>query len=236
MAGFVDLHCHWVSGIDDGARTPELGLMMLSRLKQAGFEVVMATPHMRPGLFDNDKRALERAYAAMLPHLEQSSKPLPRVHLASEHFFDDVVYRRILQGEGLAYPGGRAVLVEFGTHWPLQVEHRLADVERAGFTPVLAHPERYGAVWKDPQCLEPLLDLGVHLLLDVAALIGKYGRTVQHVAERLLADDLYEAACSDAHRPEDVDDVVIALGRLGAKEANRLLAEGPRVILGEGPI
>src|SRR5579862_9514452 len=60
MAGFIDLHCHWVAAIDDGARTFEQGLDMLRRLQSAGFAKVVATPHMRPGMFDNDKAMLER--------------------------------------------------------------------------------------------------------------------------------------------------------------------------------
>jgi protein-tyrosine phosphatase len=103
--------------------------------------------------------------------------------------------------------------------------------------PVLAHPERYEPVWKDDRCLDPLLDAGAHLLLDVCALVGKYGRAPQRAAEKLLEDDAYEAACSDAHKPRDVEDVVRAIARLeqlaGAEEARRLLSEGPRGILGE---
>ena len=48
MRGFVDLHCHWIAGIDDGAKTPEDGLAMLRGLREAGFDTVVATPHMRP--------------------------------------------------------------------------------------------------------------------------------------------------------------------------------------------
>jgi protein-tyrosine phosphatase len=214
---------------------------MLHALHQAGFDVVMATPHMRPGMFDNDRAALERAFASMQPTLAEARVSLPTVHLASEHFFDDVVFGRLVRGEALPYPGSRAVLVEVGQGaFPMRLQHRFFDVRRAGLVPVLAHPERYDPVWKDDGCLDPLLDAGAHLLLDVCALVGKYGRAPQKAAEKLLEEDAYEAACSDAHRPRDVDEVVKAIDRLeelvGAFEAKRLLSEGPRRILGEsGP-
>ena len=236
MRGFVDLHCHWVAAIDDGAKTPDDGLAMLCALRAAGFDEVVATPHMRPGMFDNDRPGLERAFAAMQPILQGSAGKVPTVHLASEHFFDDVVFGRIVRGEALPYPGGKAVLVEVGQGaFPMRLQHRFFDVRRAGLTPVLAHPERYEPVWKDDACLEPLLDAGAHLLLDVCALVGKYGRAPQRAAEKLLEDEAYEAACSDAHKPRDVDDVVKAIARLeglvGVEEAGRLLREGPRRIL-----
>ena len=236
VRGFVDLHCHWVAAIDDGARTPDEGLAMLHGLHEAGFDVVVATPHMRPGMFDNDRPGLERAFTAMQPNLSAARVSLPTVHLASEHFFDDVVFGRLVRGEALPYPGGRCILVELGQGpFPLRLPHRFFDVRRAGLVPVLAHPERYDPVWKDDTCLDPLLDAGAHLLLDVCALVGKYGRAPQRAAEKLLEDDAYEAACSDAHKPRDVEIVVQAIERLealvGAEEAERLLSDGPRGIL-----
>ncbi len=261
MRGFVDLHCHWVAAIDDGARTIEDGLAMLRGLHQAGFDTVVATPHMRPGMFDNDRASIERAFAAMKPALSAAGA-LPSVHLGSEHFFDDVVYGRLLRGEAVPYPrlagaavpplsgdaspesspagpasAHRPVLIEFGpAAFPVRVQHRLFDLRRAGLVPVLAHPERYEPVWRDDACLDALLDAGAHLLLDVCSLVGKYGRAPQRAAEKLLEEDAYEAACSDAHRPGDVEVVVRSIERLeelvGDAEARRLLADGPRGMLG----
>jgi protein-tyrosine phosphatase len=240
VRGFIDLHCHWIAAIDDGARTTDESLAMLRGLRDAGFDRVVATPHMRPGMFDNDRAALQAAFEAMRPVVTgPTAGKLPVVHLASEHFFDDVVFGRLVRGEALPYPGGKCVLVEVGQGaFPARLQHRFFDVKRAGLTPVLAHPERYEPVWKDDACLDPLLDAGAHLLLDVCALVGKYGRAPQRAAEKLLEDDAYEAACSDAHKPRDVEDVVRAIERLeqmvGKPEALRLLSEGPLGILGQG--
>ena len=256
MRGFVDLHCHWIAAIDDGVKTPEEGIDLLRKLRGAGFDLVVATPHMRPGMFDNDRRALELAFAAMCPRLVGHAD-LPDVHLSSEHFLDDIVFARLLKGQGLPYPDlgsippdppavapppngprrARRVLVELSPQgFPPQLQHRFFDLGRAGLRPVLAHPERYQPVWKDDTCLDPLLDAGACLLLDVCALVGKYGRAARKAAEKLLDDEAYEAACSDAHRPSDVETVAEAIvvleKRVGAEETERLLRHGPRRILG----
>jgi protein-tyrosine phosphatase len=267
MRGLIDLHCHWVASIDDGARSVADGIAMLRGLHAAGFEHVMATPHMRPGMFDNDRATLERAFATMLPAIADArarGEALPEVHLASEHWFDDVVFERLKRGQALPYPSltsfepriaetprtaedadaertksekPRAVLIEFPPQsFPASVQARLFDLKRAKLTVVLAHPERYQPVWKDDACLDPLLDAGAHLLLDVCSLIGKYGRLAQRASEKLLEEEAYEAACSDAHKPDDVESVVRAIERLeslcGREEAERLLREGPRRIVG----
>ena len=235
MAGFIDLHCHWVAGIDDGATSIDAASKMLTGLGQLGFERVFATPHMRPGLFDNRAADLTAAFERTQAALGQAGS-LPSRELSSEHFFDDVVFRRLRSGEGLPYPGGAAVLLEFyESNFPTRVDQLLCELRRDGLTPVIAHPERYQAIWERPETLERLLDLGAVALLDVAALVGKYGARPRRSAELLLERGLYHAACSDAHRPEDVAEVgrgmAVVRERYGEAELTALFFDGPLEIL-----
>ena len=242
MSGYIDLHSHWLPDIDDGVQTIDEGLALLERLARAGFSVVVATPHMRPGMFDNDRAALVEAFQRILP--EVTARPdLPKVLLSSEHHFEETVYGRLMRGEGIPYPslsgqpGKPAVLIEFAqASFPSRAQARMFDLSRAGLRPVLAHPERYRPVWTDDACLDPLIEAGVCMLLDMCSVVGKYGRASQEAAEKLLEEGVYEAACSDAHRPADVDDVEKALQRLvqlvGKEETDRLLRDGPQGILG----
>lgn len=235
MRGYIDLHSHWVAGVDDGARSPSDGLALLRALFSAGFSKVIATPHMRPGMFNNTRDALVSAYE-MTKKTLPAEEGLPEVALASEHFFDDVVLGRLLAGEGLPYPGERAVLVEFSpSRFPAHVAHRFFDLMRRRLRPVVAHPERYEPVWDDIASLDPLAEAGAVLLLDVAALVGRYGRTPRRAAERLLDKGYYYAACSDAHSVSDADAAAEGIGALvslvGREEADFLLIEGPRRIL-----
>jgi protein-tyrosine phosphatase len=235
MTGYVDLHSHWVPGIDDGARSPEEGLELLRRLRAAGFEHVVATPHMRPGMFPNDRPTIEAAYGAMAARVAVESG-MPSVGLGSEHYLDDEVFARLVRGEGIAYPGGHAILVELHAEiFPVHLAERMRDLVRAGLRPVLAHPERYRKVWAEASVLDDLLGVGALLLLDVASLAGKYGSKPQKSAEELLREGYYYAACSDAHRPDDVEAVVAGIERLrrlaGREDAAYLLSEGPRSIL-----
>ena len=236
MSGFVDLHCHWVARIDDGAPTEEESLAMLRALRRAGFDTVVATPHMRIGMFDNRREDLIAAFERMQPTLASATDPLPEVALASEHYFDDVIHTRLLSGEALPYPGGRAVLLEFyGVDFPAVLVERLFDLVRRGIRPVIAHPERYRCLWRSPEILERLVDAGLGTLLDAAALVGKYGREPQRAAEVLLERGLYHAACSDAHRATDVADVARSIERVralyGDDEVDFLFREGPTALL-----
>jgi protein-tyrosine phosphatase len=235
MRGFIDLHSHWVAGVDDGAKNFADSAALLTALRAIGFDTVIATPHMRPGMFDNTREHLSAAYEATCAAL-RGAPDLPALGLSSEHFFDDVVYQRLLEGRALPYPGGHAALVEFPSRsFPVRVSHRFFDLRRRRIRPVLAHPERYEPVFHDRTLLDPLVDGGALLLLDVAALVGKYGRAPRRAAEELLDEGYYYAACSDAHHAKDVGDVekgIAALfARVGPEEATFLMADGPRSIL-----
>jgi protein-tyrosine phosphatase len=240
MTGFIDLHCHYVPGLDDGANSSEDGLAMLRGLAGLGFSRVLATPHTRPGMFDNTRDSIRAAFAQFTAGLSGHAG-LPELALSSEHYFDEIVFQRLLDGQALPYPGERAVLLEFyGSDFPPMVQHRLLDLRARGLLPVIAHPERYQCMWRSPETLERMVDSGVAALLDVAALVGKYGRKTQDCAEELLERGLYHAACSDAHRPTDIAEVARGIERVrelyGDEEVTFLLREGPQSLLaGEQP-
>jgi len=244
MRGYIDLHSHWVAGIDDGAKTTADSLALVRGLFEAGFSTVVGTPHMRPGMFDNTAETLRNAYdrtrAALPP-----GPGLPELHLASEHFFDHVVFERLVSDDALPYPtlgdpaataGRRCALIEFPTsRFPANLTHRIFDMMRKKIRPVIAHPERYEPVWDDPSVLDPLLDAGAILQLDVAALMGRYGRTPRRTAEALLGEGYYHVASSDAHSGKDVaavrEGIAMLFALAGREEAEFLLIEGPRQIL-----
>ncbi|HYP88276.1 MAG TPA: CpsB/CapC family capsule biosynthesis tyrosine phosphatase [Polyangiaceae bacterium] len=234
VAPLLDLHCHFLPGIDDGAPTVADGVAMLEGLRALGFEQVVATPHMRPGMFDNEKQGLTDAFTRFLPHA--AGRRVPELLLSSEHYFDERVYTRLLNGEALPYPGGRAALLEFyEIDFPPVIEQRLFDLRRRRILPVIAHPERYRKFWDAPEALERLVDQGVATLLDCMALTGKYGRRPQRAAEELLEREVYQAACTDLHRPGDLDTVRKAMAliekRYGKDEIEFLFRTGPKALL-----
>jgi protein-tyrosine phosphatase len=239
---FIDLHCHPLPGIDDGVRTPEEGAALLVGLARVGFGTVVATPHVRTGVWDNRAHTREAAMAALTPALDvlrARGEPLPELLLAGEHMFDDVLRDLLAKGEALTYPGGGAALVEFPYEdIPMRVELQLWRMLRGGVRPVLAHPERYAPLQRSLDRLEELVGAGCHPLLDVMSLVGAYGRRAQETAERMLAMGAYTAACSDAHKPSDVARVAEAIealrGRVGDAGVSQLLETGPAKILAAG--
>lgn len=237
MRGFVDLHCHFVPAVDDGVKTADDAVALLRGLRAVGFDHVVATPHIRPALFDNTPARLRHAYDDLVARLADEPA-LPATSLAAEHFFDDAVFGLLVRREGLGYgEKKRAVLVEFAyEQLPVMIAARFFDLRRTLQRPVVAHPERYEAFVRKPkEAAEAMRRAGGVLLLDLMTLEGRYGSRAQRTAEALLDVGAYYAACSDAHRPEDAEVVGRAIGALeravSKDEAERLLRRGPRDIL-----
>jgi protein-tyrosine phosphatase len=239
VASYVDLHAHFLPGLDDGARSPDEGLRMIAALAALGFGTLHATPHQRAGMFLADRPAIDAAMAGMTEACRQSHPDL-QLGLAAENFWDEVLHDRLGKHAVPAYPAGKAFLFEVNPqHMPPLIEQRLFEIRLGGLLPVMAHPERYLAVQQDPARAEGL-GRSAALLVDLAALDGAHGRPAMKAARRLFEDGLAHAATSDIHTPEDQRAVAAGMAWLrkhqGPGSLDRFLADNPRQILaGELP-
>lgn len=235
MSGYVDLHLHYVPGVDDGVRTRDDALAMLRGLRSLGYARSIATPHIRRDLFPNEREPLVAAFDAFTASVAAEAG-LPELGLGAEHWVDETLLPRVKDGRAIPYPGARAILIEIPpAAIPIGFENVCFRIRTRGLVPVLAHPERYAPLYEKTTAIEPLLEQGMATLLDLMSLVGRYGRAPQRAAERMLDEGAYDAACSDAHGPGDVAHVERALvvldRRVGRDEAERLLRTGPSSIL-----
>lgn len=239
MEHYVDLHAHFLPGLDDGAKTAEVGMRMVGALAALGFGTIHATPHQRAGRFMPSRQAIDDAFAS-LSAAAGTQHPGLAVGLAAENFWDDVFHQRVSQGGLPCYPGERAFLFEVNPEMmPPRIENTLFEIRLAGRLPVMAHPERYLAIQDDLGRAESI-GRSTALLLDLGALDGAHGRPAKKAARRLVEEGLIHAAASDVHTAEDQRTVAAGMAwirkRLGAPALEVLLAENPRRILsGELP-
>jgi protein-tyrosine phosphatase len=239
MADYVDLHAHFLPGLDDGAKSAEMGLRMVGALAALGFGTVHATPHQRAGRFMPARQAIDEAYAAMRT-AAQTEHPQLNVGLAAENFWDEVFHERVSSGGLPAYPGGKAFLFEINPEFmPPRIENVLFEIRLTGRLPVMAHPERYVAIQEDVGRAEAI-GRSSAMLMDLGALDGAHGRPAMKAARKLVEEGLIHAAASDVHTAEDQRTVAAGMAwikkRLGPEVLDRLVGENPRQILsGELP-
>jgi protein-tyrosine phosphatase len=234
MEHYVDLHAHFLPGLDDGAKTAEVGLRMVGALAALGFGTVHATPHQRAGRFMPSREAIDSTFTS-LSEAAAAANPGLTVGLAAENFWDDVFHERVSKGGLPCYPGGQAFLFELNPQlMPPRIENTLFEFRLGGRLPVMAHPERYQAIQDDPGRAEAI-GRSAAMLMDLGALDGAHGRPAMKAARKLVEEGLVHAAASDIHTAEDQRTVAAGMAwirkRLGANALDLLLAENPRRIL-----
>ena len=203
-------------------------------LAEMGFSDLCATPHQFAGRFQPPLDEVKLTFDQVS---RETATALPdvRLLLGAENYWDDVFATRLRLGEPPCYDGGKAFLFEISPDvMPPRLEAALFDLRVAGRLAVLAHPERYSAVQRDPAVAEGL-GRQAALLVDLAALAGIGDRAEVKTARRLVEEGLAHAVASDMHAPEDGPAVAAGLAwiekHLGSKAVSRLLGDNPRRIL-----
>jgi protein-tyrosine phosphatase len=234
MGHFVDLHSHYLPGLDDGAGDLETSLRMVRALVALGFSDLYATPHQRAGMFMPTRDQIDGALRQVNEQAGTAGTEL-RLGLGAENFWDDVFHDRLRQGQHPSYNGGPAFLFEVNPQlMPSGIENELFQMRVRGQLPVMAHPERYVAVQNDISLAEKL-GRSAALLIDLGALDGAHGRLEMKTARRLVLEGLAHAAASDAHSAEDQGSIAAGMAWIrkqrGSAVLDQLLDENPRRLL-----
>lgn len=191
---FVDCHSHVVPSGDDGAATVEDGLELCDLATDAGTAVLYATPHVSPQLPlpAERERAIRGAYARL--------RRLARLELRLG--FELTPSRALLREdpERFLLEGTQIVLMEVPFLGPATELLALAEhVERAGFTPLIAHPERTEAVRERPELAHELAERWP-LQVNATSILGRHGPESEELGWRLLEAGDVAAVASDGHR------------------------------------
>lgn len=230
--GYVDLHSHVLFGLDDGSPDRATSLAMLDALAALGVTEQCATPHQKAGRFLPDWDRIEQTFSELAGERQPHH---PALRLGAENMWDDVFYRRSAEDAVPGYRETAAFLVELPLSLlPPGLAKRLFQFRRDGKLPVLAHPERYAALWDDDE-LARSLRRHCAFLIDLPALAGFHGRREAKAARHLVEEGLAAAVATDAHRVGDVQQAQAGLQwiekKLGAAAVARLFDHAPRAIL-----
>ncbi|HMN79433.1 MAG TPA: hypothetical protein PKA20_05830 [Burkholderiaceae bacterium] len=238
----IDLHCHYLPGVDDGAQTMDEGLALARAAMDNGIREAVLTPHIHPGQFDNTRSTLEPVFFEFRQRLLEEGIAL-EVSLGSE-------VRLLPESMELLTRGELPILGQWGRQLALLVElpheqvpagslEALCYLRRRGIMPVLAHPERNKDVMRDWRRLQPFVESGAcQLQLTAGSVIGAFGKPAQQTARALLDAGWVSLIATDAHnlrsRPPLLREAREAVTGWYGEEAAKLLTEvHPRRLLGK---
>jgi protein-tyrosine phosphatase len=234
----IDLHCHLLPGIDDGAADLTTSLNMARASVAQGVTTVACTPHILPGLYDNSGPEIREMVRRLQNVLAREDISLNLVTGADVHVTPDFV-AGLRSGRLLPLADSRYVLVEPPHHTaPPQLEELFFNLLAAGYVPVLTHPERLSWVPSRYEAIKRLAQSGVWMQITAGSLTGRFGRKALYWAERMLDEGHVHLIASDAHdtgrRPPDMAaGRECAAKRLGDEEALNLVDVRPRGVLND---
>lgn len=232
----IDLHCHILPGVDDGAESLSLSLEMAQASVGQGVTTVACTPHILPGLYHNSGPAIRQAVARLQQTLDAEGIALQLVTGADNHMTPDFA-AGLRSGHLLSLADSRYVLVEPPHHTaPPYLEDFFFNLVVAGYVPVLTHPERLAWVSSHYDVLKRLIGTGVWMQITAGSLAGAFGRNALYWASRMLDEGYVHLVATDAHdverRPPDLAaGRELVAKRLGDREAECMMVIRPTGIL-----
>lgn len=207
MHNFIDLHCHALYEIDDGAKSMDVAKDMLKSAYDDGIKTICFTPHFKMHHFSgndgieiyNDK--IVRHFNSLVEYA-RDTYPDMRLLLGNEVLFHSDICESLTSKKCRLIGDTKYVLIEFRPESTIfEIESTLLKLLRKGYLPILAHIERYFALYKDLSFLQELHRSGVVLQINSISLEIKFGKTARFI-KKLLKNSLVDLICTDAHDNE----------------------------------
>lgn len=232
----IDLHCHILPGIDDGAPDVATALEMARMAVADGVTVLACTPHIYPGLYENTSDLIQQAVAKFRAHLAEAGIPLQLTYGADTHLAPDLL-AGIRAGRIPTLNGSRYFLLEPPHHVaPPRLEAFVFNLLTAGYVPVVTHPERLSWISSHYDIFRNMAKNGAWMQITAGSLTGRFGETAQYWAELMLDEGIVHILATDAHGVKNRAPL-LAEGRqaaerwVGADEALNLVSTRPKGIL-----
>lgn len=195
----IDLHCHILPEVDDGAKHLTESIEMARAAVRQGISVITATPHHKNGKFDNEWNSVKEKTEKLNETLKQEGIPLTVVPGQEIR-----LYGELLEDFSAGNCGGlnqsNYFLIEFpSNHVPRYAERLIFDMMMAGLNPIIAHPERNSEIAQNPDLLYKLVKQGATAQLTAASITGTFGSKIKKFSFELLNANLVHFIASDAH-------------------------------------
>lgn len=198
---FVDIHCHLLPGIDDGAASWEDSLAMARLAAADGIATVVATPHQLGNYRQNHGDAIRARAVKFQQMLDDRGVPL-RVLPGADVRIEPDLALAVADGSVLTLADRhKHVLLELPHELYFPLEPVLQQLRRTQLVGILSHPERNAGLLAEPGLVAPLVRHGCLMQITGASLVGTFGPAPRAMSERLVADGLVHFVATDAHSP-----------------------------------
>lgn len=233
----IDFHTHIIPNIDDGSRSIEETFDLIQEAKEAGFEGIILTSHYIENYYETESYERDVWVKAISDSLKSKGIDI-KLYLANEIYMSENMMDLLIQGKASTINNGSYVLFELPLNIePINLYDVIYSLQQNKIVPILAHPERYTFVQKDPNLIYDLVEKGVLMQANYGSIVGQYGQKAQFFIRKFLENNLIHFLGSDVHRKNTIyKKLPQALKEIrhivGEERLNELTTINPKLVLG----
>lgn len=196
----IDVHCHLLNGVDDGCRDTIESLTNIKLAEEAGFTDIILTPHYIENYYENDSTSTKPQIAELQSKVYDNNI-LVKLHQGNEVYFSENIGEMIENNVVSKLARSRYVLFELPMKTKiLNLDNIISQIKAAGCVPILAHPERYTFIQKNPNEVAKIISKGVLIQSNYGSILGQYGKEAQKTIIKMLKNNMIHFLGTDTHR------------------------------------
>lgn len=228
----IDIHCHILPMVDDGAESVEEAIAILHEAHKQGVTHMIVTPHYRREMFEPTMKRVLFAYRG----LREIARDLGiRLGLGCEYYRNENMIADLDNKKRPTMLGSKYVLTEFSTNDSFAtIRNYIYELTTHGYKPIIAHVERYFCCQKLEKVLE-LRELGAYIQVNAESVIGADGKQQKKFCRQLMKEDAVDFIASDTHnmssrKMQMRKCVGYVLKRMGREYTKKIFIENPKKI------
>ena len=232
----IDLHSHILPNIDDGSRSIEETFNLIKEAKNVGFDAIISTSHYMENYYETDTPEREVWVNAIYENLQAKNIDI-KLYLGNEIYLSENIIKLLEEGKASTINDTSYVLFEMPLNAePLNLYDIVYQMLQCKLVPILAHPERYSFVQKEPELIYDLIQKGVLMQANYGSIIGQYGEKAKMIVRKFLENRMIHFLGSDVHRQNTIypriPEILAELNDLiGEEKLEELTTTNPGLVL-----
>lgn len=232
----IDFHSHILPNIDDGSRSIDETFNLIKEAEQVGFDSIILTSHYMEGYYETNIPEREVWLNAILDNLKVKDINI-NLYLANEIYLSDNIVKLLEESRASTINNTSYVLFEMPlNNEPFNLYNSVYEMIQNKLVPVLAHPERYSFIQREPEIVYDLIKKGVYMQANYGSIMGIYGKKAKIIVQKLLKNNMIHFLGSDVHRkntiypliPKSLEKIKNIIGQ---EKLNQLTTINPKLVL-----
>ena len=200
----IDFHTHILPNIDDGSKSVEETFNLIKEAEKAGFDTIISTSHYMEGYYEVENKERRIWVDAFNEKLKEQNINV-QLYLGNEIYITENIINLLENDKASSINNSNYVLFEMPLNAePMNLYDVIYSLQENKLIPVLAHPERYSFVQKEPELITDLIQKGVLMQANYGSILGQYGEKAQIIVKKFFESNMIHFLGSDVHRQKTI--------------------------------